>query len=51
MRIGVRSHIVTIGLAVAISFIAKDLAIPLLGVALFGLFDRLIGQPMLRLRG
>jgi hypothetical protein len=50
MLFGVRSGFVTALLGVGIAFIAKDLAMPLIGVAVLGLFDRLIGVPMLRER-
>lgn len=49
MRIGLRNYPVTAVLAVAIAFIAKDLAMPLLAVSLMGLIDRLIAAPLLRL--
>ena len=50
MRIGMRSSVVTAVLAVAIAFIAKDLTMPLLAVSVFGLFDRLIGEPLFGVR-
>jgi hypothetical protein len=48
MRIGVGSYLATGCLAVVISFIAKDLTVPLFAISLFGLFDRMIGLPALR---
>jgi hypothetical protein len=48
MGIGMRSRLATAFLAVAFSFIAKDLAVPLLGLSAFGLFDRLVAWPALR---
>lgn len=38
-------------LGIVIAFIAKDLAIPMLGVSLFGLFDRLMRLPFVVARG
>jgi hypothetical protein len=37
-----------LALATAISLIAKDFALPLFVISVFGLFDRLIGDPVLR---
>ena len=51
MRIGSKSYLATMALAIAIAFIAKDLAVPLLVISMMGLFDRFIGQPVLRARG
>jgi hypothetical protein len=48
MRIGLRNSVTTAILAVALSFVAKDLSVPLMGLSLFGLFDRLIAAPWLR---
>lgn len=39
----IRSHLATTALGVVIAFVAKDFAIPFLGVAAFGLVDRLLG--------
>jgi hypothetical protein len=38
----------TMGLAFLIALLAKDLTLPLMIVSLFGLFDRLAGQTVLR---
>jgi hypothetical protein len=37
-------------LALAISLVAKDFAAPLLVISMFGLFDRLVANPVLRAR-
>ena len=50
MRIGRANYLAITALAVLIAFIAKDLAVPLFVISLMGLFDRLIGEPVLRAR-
>jgi hypothetical protein len=50
MRIGRANYLAITALAVLIAFIAKDLAVPLFVTSLMGLFDRLIGEPVLRAR-
>ncbi|MGV3551856.1 hypothetical protein [Rhizobium sp.] len=36
------------GLGFALALIARDLALPLFMISLFGLFDRLVGEPYFR---
>ena len=50
MRIDGRGVAATVLLALAISCLAKDLAMPLLIIASFGLTDRLLGAWTMRLR-
>lgn len=38
------------GLGFAVALVARDLALPLLTISAFGLFDRLVGEPYLRSR-
>lgn len=38
------------GLGVAVAFVARDLAFPLFVISAFGLFDRLVGEPLMRSR-
>lgn len=53
MTIGSRRSgaIVVAGLGFAVAFVARDLALPLFMISVFGLFDRLIGEPFVRSRG
>lgn len=50
MRIGFRNYWAAAALGLAIAFIAKDLAVPLLGVSVLGLVDRVFGVRLLRAR-
>lgn len=36
------------GLGFAVALVARDLAVPLLIISLFGLFDRFVGEPFIR---
>jgi hypothetical protein len=36
------------GLGFALALIARDLTIPLFVISVFGVFDRLVGEPMIR---
>lgn len=47
---GKAGYLAVAGLAIAISLVAKDLVLPLFIISVFGLFDRLIGNPVLRAR-
>jgi hypothetical protein len=47
MRVGRRSHLVISLLGTAIALIAKDFTVPLIGVAMLGVFDRLVATPLL----
>ena len=38
------------GLGFAVALVARDLLAPLLVISAFGLFDRLVGAPLLRSR-
>lgn len=38
------------GLGLALALVARDLALPLLTISAFGLFDRMVGEPFLRSR-
>ena len=38
------------GLGFALALIARDLALPLFMISVFGLFDRLVGEPFIRVR-
>lgn len=38
------------GLGFAAALVARDLTLPLLVISLFGLFDRLVGEPFIRSR-
>jgi hypothetical protein len=38
------------GLGFALALIARDLALPLFIISVFGLFDRLVGEPFIRAR-
>jgi hypothetical protein len=46
MRIGRRNHFVTVLIGMLIALIAKDFVVPLIGVAMFGIFDRLLAMPL-----
>jgi len=48
MTSGKTGMIAIAGLAVAISLVAKDLAVPLLTISITGLLDRLVANPVLR---
>jgi len=48
MTSGKTGMIAVAGLALAISLVAKDLALPLLTISITGLFDRLVANPVLR---
>jgi hypothetical protein len=48
MTSGKTGMIAVAALAVAISLVAKDFALPLFTISMFGLFDRLIANPVLR---
>jgi hypothetical protein len=48
MRIGRRSYRIIFVLGTIIALIAKDFSVPLAGVAVLGLFDRLVAMPLLR---
>jgi hypothetical protein len=50
MRIGRRSHLAVAVLGTAIALIAKDFAVPLVGVAMLGVFDRFVAVTLLRNR-
>lgn len=39
------------GLGFAVALVARDLALPLFMISMFGLFDRLVGEPFVRARG
>ena len=41
---------VVAGLGFAVALVARDLALPLFVVSVFGLFDRLVGEPFIRSR-
>jgi hypothetical protein len=51
MRIGRRNYFVTVLFGTLIALIAKDFAVPLLGVAMFGILDRLIAMAPFSGRG
>lgn len=42
--------IVAAGIGFAVALVARDLALPLLTIAMFGLFDRFVGEPFIRSR-
>lgn len=46
MRVGRRNYFVTVLFGTLIALIAKDFVIPLIGVAMFGLFDRLVATAL-----
>jgi hypothetical protein len=48
MTSGKTGMIAVAGLALAISLVAKDLAMPLLTISITGLFDRLVANTVLR---
>lgn len=48
MRIGRRSHLAITVLGAAIALIAKDFTVPLVGVAMLGVFDRFVAATLLR---
>ena len=52
MRIasGRNGAMVTAGLGLAVALVARDLTVPLFTISMFGLFDRLVGEPFIRSR-
>jgi len=48
MRIGIWNVSVTAVLGLAISFVAKDLSVPLMGFALLGIVDRIVVDMLAR---
>jgi hypothetical protein len=48
MTSGKTGMIAVAALAVALSLVAKDFTVPLFMISMFGLFDRLIANPVLR---
>jgi hypothetical protein len=51
MRIGRQNYFVTVLFGTLIALIAKDFVVPLLGVAMFGILDRLIAMALSSGRG
>jgi hypothetical protein len=47
---GRNGAIVVAGLGFATALVAHDLAVPLFVISMFGLFDRLVGEPFIRSR-
>lgn len=47
---GKHGAIMVAGLGFALALIARDLALPLFMISVFGLFDRLVGEPFIRAR-
>ena len=47
---GKGAAIVVGGLGFAVALMARDLALPLLLISIFGLFDRFVGEPFIRSR-
>ena len=47
---GKGAAIVVGGLGFAVALMARDLALPLLLISIFGLFDRLVGEPFITSR-
>lgn len=45
---GRQGVLVVAGLGFAVALVARDLAVPLLIISLFGLFDRFVGEPFIR---
>ena len=52
MRIASRRQaaVAVAGLGFAVALVARDLALPLFMISMFGLFDRLVGEPFVRSR-
>jgi hypothetical protein len=42
--------VVVAGLGLAVALVARDLALPLFTISMFGLFHRLVGEPFFRSR-
>ena len=52
MRIASGKHgvVMVAGLGFALALVAHDLALPLFMISMFGLFDRVVGEPFIRSR-
>ena len=52
MRIASGKHnaIMVAGLGFALALVAHDLALPMVAISVFGLFDRFVGEPFIRSR-